>query len=162
MAAASPAASNRFAPLASPRSPPEASRSTSPTHPDASQPPRSASPPPPKLRHSIISRFRTYPPTWTYTQLPPRQLATCGFSCDPLKEGECFCPVCEERIDIPELISEGILTNNGLLGAHTGLCPCRYDIRHVQEREGHLHRNRPISPSIPKSPITNIVNTTTC
>ena len=118
-AATSPAASNRFAPLASP---PEASRSTSPTRPDASQPPRSASPPPPKLRHSIISRFRTYPTTWTYTQLAPRQLATCGFSCEPLKEGECFCPVCEERIDIPELISEGILTNNGLLGEHTEDC----------------------------------------
>ncbi|XTI86716.1 hypothetical protein V2W45_1383503 [Cenococcum geophilum] len=90
MAAA--AASNRFAPLSSPRSSPAASRSNSLSRSDASQRSRSASRPP---------RLENYPLTWIYTDLPPQQLAICGFSYS-MKSGKdtCFCHVCNKVMSV--------------------------------------------------------------
>lgn len=110
--------SNRFAPLSSPEVAP-ASRSNSPSRSDTSQ---SRSNPSTSYR-SIASRLDTYPPTWTYAELFPQQLATCGFSYST-KFGEetCLCHACDIKLNIQKMARLGEWSNDDLLSSHDEDC----------------------------------------
>ena len=113
------AASNRFAPLSSPRSSPAASRSNSLSRSDASQRSRSASRPPSNTSASsrnLARRLENYPSTWTYTDLPPQQLAICGFSYSTKSEKDtCFCHICDKVMSVQWMVTLGEWSNDDLL-----------------------------------------------
>ena len=124
MAAA--AISNRFASLSSPRSSPATSRSNSPSRSDASQRSRSASRPPSNTSASsrnLARRLENYLSTWTYTDLPPQQLAICGFSYST-KSGKdiCFCHVCDKVMSVQWMVTLGEWSNDDLLDSYQEDC----------------------------------------
>src|SRR5437667_6154893 len=139
MAAAS---SNRFMSLSSPKSSPAASRSTSPSRADASersrsrstspsrsdasQQSRSLSPSPSEVRQpyrSIASRIDTYPESWTYKDLSPRLLASCGFCYYRENDKDaCICRECNYYATVQTIRIDNDPSPNYLLGFHTLGC----------------------------------------
>ena len=132
MAAAT--SSNRFTPLSiitsdlesrSPPTSPQSPRNTSPTRSDASLS-RSTSPSPSNVAQpyrSNATRRATYPEIWSHTNLPPIQLASCGFRYfAEFYKDACICHVCNTYVTMQELDTEKEHSNNDILCLHAQDC----------------------------------------